>query len=246
MDSDLIASRIGDACRICENSLVPKFVGFLRPEETDIAKKTAEKFRAKHFFYGGYDNAERVFFGAFPDWCNESEELFPITPLTFTYRSADNLTHREFLGSFMSLGITRETVGDILIGKGRAVAFFTKEVAPYVKEQIRKISNVGVEISEGIFGELPGRTGFSDITDTVASARLDCVVASLAGVSRATAADMIESKLVTINSVCCQKVVAVVQAADTLSIRSKGKFIIDSIDEQTKKGRLKLKAKKYI
>ncbi len=246
MDTDLIASRIGDACRICENSSFPKFVGFLRPEETDIAEKTAKKLHGKFVFYGGYPDAERVFFGAFPDWCDEPYELFPIIPLTFTYRTADSLTHREFLGSFMSLGITRETVGDILIGEGRAVAFFTKEVAPYVKEQIRKISNVGVEITEGIFGELPGRTGFLDITDTVASARLDCVVASLAGISRAAAVDMIEGKLVTLNSVCCEKAVTAIRALDKISIRSKGKFIIESIDEKTKKGRLKIKAKKYI
>lgn len=246
MDIDLIASRIGDACRICENSSFPKFVGFLRPEETAIAEKTAEKFKADFVFYGGYEDAERIFFGVFPDWCDEPYKLFPIVPLTFTYRRADTLTHREFLGSFMSLGITRETVGDILIEEGRAVVFFTKEVAPYVKEQIRKISNVGVEISEGFFGELPGKTGFLEISYTLSSARLDCVVASLAGTSRSEAADMIENKLVTVNSICCEKTVTLVRKADKISIRSKGKFIIESIDEKTKKGRLKLKAKKYI
>lgn len=246
MDTDLIASRIGDACRICENSSFPKFIGFLRPEETAIAEKSAKKLNCNYCFYGGYEDAERVLFGAFPDWCDEPYEFFPITPLTFTYRVSDRLTHREFLGSFMSLGITRETVGDILIEEGRAVAFFTKEVAPFVKEQIRKISNVGVEITEGFFGELPGRTGFMEVTDTLASARLDCVVASLAGVSRATAIEMIESKLVTVNSVCCEKVVTTVRSQDKISIRSKGKFIIEAIDEKTKKGRLKIKAKKYI
>ena len=246
MDSSLIASRIGDACRICENSSFPKFVGFLRPEETALAEKTAKRLNADFVFYGGYPDAERVFFGAFPDWCDEPYALFPITPLTFIYRTADKLTHREFLGSFMSLGITRETVGDILIGEGRAVAFFAKEVAPFVKEQIGKISNVGVEVTEDFFGELPGRTGFMEVTDTLSSARLDCVVASLAGVSRATATEMIESKLVTVNSVCCEKVVTAVRSQDKISIRSRGKFIIESIDEKTKKGRLKIKAKKYI
>ena len=146
----------------------------------------------------------------------------------------------------MSLGITRETVGDILIEEGRTVAFFAKEVAPYVKEQIRKISNVGVEITERFSDKLPGRTGFLDINDTIASARLDCVVASLAGTSRSAAIDMIESKMVTINSVCCEKAVTLIREADKISIRAKGKFIIESIDEKTKKGRLKIKAKKYI
>ena len=56
----------------------------------------------------------------------------------------------------------------------------------------------------------------------------------------------IEQKLVTVNSVCCEKAVALVRKGDKITVRSKGKFIIESIDEKTKKGRLKISAKKYI
>ena len=246
MEPSLLVSRIQDALKICNNSSIPKFVGFLRPEETALVGAAVANYNLKHLLFGGYENAERVFFGVFPDWCEEYEEQFPITALTFTFRKADTLSHRDFLGSFMSLGITRESVGDILIEEGRAVAFFTKEVAPYIKEQTSKIGKVGVQIQEGYTGALPGRSAFAEVTHTVASARLDCVVAALAGVSRNTAAEFIEQKLVTLNSVCCEKATATLKNSDNLSIRTKGKFIIDSIDEQTKKGRLKIKARKYI
>lgn len=246
MEQALIASRANDAIKICNNSAQPKFIGFLRPEETAIVKAVAEKQALKYSFFGGYTEAERVFFGVFPDWCDEDDSLFPITALSFTFRKSDKLSHREFLGSFMSLGIARETVGDILIEEGRAVAFFTKEVSSYVKGEIRKISNVGVAITEGFSGKLPQMGGFAEITDTVASARLDCVVASLAGVSRNMATELIEQKTVTINSVCCEKAVTLIRNGDKITIRSKGKFIIESIDEKTKKGRLKISAKKYI
>lgn len=246
MEQGLLASRTNDAIKICNNSSQPKFIGFLRPEETAVVKAVAEKQALKYSFFGGYSEAERVFFGVFPEWCDDYEDLFPITALSFTFRKSDKLTHREFLGSFMSLGFARETVGDILIEEGRAVAFFTREVSSYVKGEIRKISNVGVDITEGFSGGLPQMGGFADITDTVASARLDCVVASLAGVSRSTATEFIEQKLITVNSVCCEKAVALVRNGDKITIRSKGKFIIESIDEKTKKGRLKISAKKYI
>ena len=246
MDQSLIASRIDDACKICNNSSFPKFVGFLRAEETSVAKSVAEKLCTKYLFYGGYSEAERVFFGVFPDWCADLTELFPITALTFTFRPVDKLTHREVLGSLMSLGIKRETVGDILIEEGRAVVFITSEVAPFVKSQITKISRVGVDITEGYVGILPGQSGLLNLSYTVASARIDCVVAALAGVSRKTAAEYIEQKLVTLGSVCCEKTTATVQNGDKISIRSKGKFIIEKIDEKTKKGRLIIKAKKYI
>ncbi len=246
MDSHLLVSRIKDAVRISDTSATPKFVGFLRPEEVAEILSVCRLQEVRHSFFGGYADAERVFFGAFPEWCDGGEEYFPISALTFTYRSAAQLSHRNFLGTFMSLGITRETVGDILIEKGRAVAFFSSEITDFVKSQITKISGEGVTISEGFTLPLPGMTGFSEFTDTVASPRLDCVVASLIGGSRAKATELIEQKLVLINSVCCDKAVKSVKSGDSITVRSKGKFIIDSIDGKTKKDRLILKAKKYI
>lgn len=246
MEQSLIASRVKDSLKICNNSSVPKFVGFLRPEETAVAAVAAQNGGVHFSFFGGYENAERVFFGAFPDWCENEEYFFPITPLTFTYRKVDTLSHRDFLGSFMALGITRESVGDILIEEGRAVAFFTKEVAPFVKEQIQKIGRVGVQVEEGFTGILPGASKLTEASDTVASARLDCVVAALIGASRNTAAQYIEQKMVTLNSICTEKATTVIKNNDKISIRTKGKFLIDSIDEKTKKGRLKIRFKKYI
>ena len=60
MEQSLIASRVKDSLKICNNSSVPKFVGFLRPEETAVAAAAAQN-RGVHFsFFGGYENAERV------------------------------------------------------------------------------------------------------------------------------------------------------------------------------------------
>ncbi len=246
MEQNLLVSRINDAVRICDISSTPKFVGFLRPEEVAEIINGCHLEGIKHSFFGGYKDAERVYFGAFPEWCDEGQEYFPVSALTFTFRATEQLSHRNFLGTFMSLGIARETVGDILIEKGRAVAFFSSDIIGFVKSQITKISGEGVSITEGFTLPLPGMTGFSDFTDTVASARLDCVVASLIGGSRSKANEFIEQKLVLVNSVCCDKTVKTVKSGDTVTIRSKGKFIIDSIDGKTKKDRLILKAKKYI
>ncbi len=246
MDTQLIASRVRDASRLCDNASYPKFVGFLRPEETPLAESAAVKLCCKHLFFGGYEDAERVFLGVFPDWCDNFYDYFPITALTFKFRESDILSHRHFLGTFMSLGITREAVGDILIEKGRAVAFFSAEIAAFVKEQIGKVGGVGVSVEEGFSLPLPGMTGFEEITDTVASARLDCVVAALANCSRKTAAELIENKLISVNSVCADKIVKTVHNGDKVTIKGKGKFIIDSIDGRTKKDRLIINAKKYI
>ena len=66
MDQSLIASRVNDAAKICSSSSKPKFIGFLRPEETVIVKSVADKLGLRYSFYGGYLDAERVFSEFFP------------------------------------------------------------------------------------------------------------------------------------------------------------------------------------
>lgn len=246
MDCDILASRIRDAIRLSDTSSFPKFVGFLRPEETETVFSVLQATPTKHAFFGGYEDAERVFFGAFPDWCEDTEDFFPISSLTFTFRPCDTLTHRDFLGTFMSLGITRETVGDILIEKGRAVAFFADPQADFVASQVEKVGGVGVTITKGHLLPLPGMSSFQESSDTVASLRLDCVVASLASCSRNTAVELIESKTVSVNSVCTEKTTKFVQAGDKITIRGKGKFIIETVSGPTKKDRLIINYKKFI
>ncbi len=246
MDSELLIPRIKDAVRLCDTSGMPKFVGFLTTEEAAEALKTAKKLHCRFNLYGGYDSAERVVFGAFPDWCEDETIFSPITGVTFSYRLQDKLTHRDFLGALMSLGIARETVGDILIEDGRAVVFLIREVVPTVLNGIEKIANAGVTVSEGFNEPLPFHSEMQDISDTVASERLDCVVSALLKCSRNDAVELIRDGAVSVNSVCVDKITKTVSSGDKITVRRKGKFIIESVSDRTRKDRIGLKAKKYI
>ena len=146
----------------------------------------------------------------------------------------------------MALGITRETVGDILIEQGRAVAFVTAEIKDYILNQITKIGGTGVAVSEGFTEPLPAADRLDEFTDTCASERIDCVVSSLCGYSRGKAAEVISQGLVTVNSETAEKLSKTVAAGDVISVRGKGKFLIDSLEMRTKKNRIVIKYKKYI
>ena len=78
-------------------------------------------------FFGGYPDAVRLMMGASAD-----EDSFPITALEFCYREQDDLRHRDFLGSLMAMGIRRDTLGDILTGKGRTVIFVRDDIVPFL------------------------------------------------------------------------------------------------------------------
>ncbi len=243
MDSELLPARIKDLIHLCYKTAVPKFLGFLTPNEAAVAIKQLS-VKDKFNFFGGYNGAERTVLGILPDWCDDP--IYPITAFTFTYRECDTLTHRDFLGALMALGISRETVGDILVEQGRAVVFVLSDVSKFVSSQISKIGNVGVKITEGFVEPLPQTAKKQEFVTTVSSTRLDCVVASLCGLSRKDAAQKIEDGYVSVNSIVREKSTYAVLQGDTVTVRQKGRFEVSSCEEHSKKGRIILKYNKYV
>lgn len=243
MDIKLLPARIDDLKFLCEKTNSPKFIGFLTSEEAAISIRRF-KVGEKYALSGGYDGAERVMMGILPDWCDIP--CFPIKAITFTYRECDTLSHRDFLGALMSLGIARETVGDILVESGRTVAFVLDDVARFILTQINKIGNVGVTLTEGFAQPLPNVNNKQGFSVTVASTRLDCVVAALCGISRGKANEKISDGYVSVNSVCATKPTLTIKAEDKITVRKSGKFEIRACDEFSKKGRVILKYDKYL
>ncbi len=243
MEGELLRPRIDDVALATERTSAPSFLGFLTPNEAAVAQ-TVLKNRCRFEFFGGFSGAERTFLCCFPDWCEAVQ--YPISAFTLSFRECDVLTHRDFLGALMGLGITRESVGDILVESGRAVIFVNRKVAEFVKTQLEKVGNVGVRVSEGFSEPLPQNGKRIECISTVASARLNCVVSALSGVSRAKACELIEQGDVSINSVAVQKSVKTVCEGDRITVRKKGRFDVTEISATTKKGRIVLKYTKFI
>ena len=244
MVSSLFFARVDDTADICSRTNKCKYMGFLSREQAVAVRSYLEKRNIRFSLFGGYESAERVMLGCFPEWADDS--YFPISAVTFKYRKADNLSHRDFLGSLMGLGIVRESVGDILIEEGRAVAFLTDDIVDFVVSQLDKIGRTGVTISLGFEGDLPAGDKLTELIATVASERLDCVVSAFAGISRNAACEKIIGGLVSVNSFVTEKITYSVTNGDIISVRGKGKFIISSFDGRTRKNRVILNFKKYI
>lgn len=244
MDSSLLKARVYDAVERTLKNGVPQYLGFLSEDGATIAADLLKNSGVNFLFGGGFDDAKRVYLACLPDWCDEAK--FPILALTVCYNKAYSLTHRDFLGAVIALGLERDKIGDILIENGRAVIFINRDIAPFVKEQLTKVGRVGVSVTEGYSLPLPEASVRKDFTDTVASLRLDCVVAAICSVSRNTALEFINDSKVILNSFTQQKSTVKVSSGDTISIRGKGKFEIVNADEFSKKGRVILKYTKYV
>lgn len=244
MESSLLFARIDDTAEICRRTNKCKYLGFLSREQAVAVKTYLEKRDVRFNLFGGYEDAQRVMLGCFPDWAQGDE--FPITAVTLKYRKIDNISHRDVLGSLMGLGINRESVGDILIEEGRAVVFLTEDIVNFVLSQLEKVGRTGVTVSLGFEGYLPEGDKLTELSTTVASERLDCVVSALAGISRGIAVEKIIGGLVSVNSFINEKITYSVSAGDIITVRGKGKFIVSSLDGRTRKNRVILNYKKYI
>ncbi len=244
MEPSWLLSRVEDTAALCRKADCPKFLGFLSENEAALAAAFLRKTDVRFAFFGGYENADRVMLGCLPDWCETPD--FPVAAVTFRFRASEKPAHRDFLGAFMSLGVKRETIGDILTEPGRAVVFATPEIAGYLAEQIRKVGGTGVSAQTGFSLPLPVGDEREERSATASSLRLDCVVSALCGFSRNTAKEAVEQGTVFLNGIACDKTTKTVREGDVLTVRRKGKFIIGDLSGKTKKDRVIVHYQQYI
>lgn len=200
-----------------------------------------------HCFYGGYPDAKRRILAIYPDYYEDYVmDDFPIKCLTFTFRKEDNLTHRDFLGSFMGMRLKREVIGDIIVGEGIAQTFVTDIAARLILSTVSKIGKTGVKVCDDRPFQLEVKQEFRNISGTVASMRLDCIVSLAAGVSRENAARLIRSEKVEVNHFKAASISQEIHTGDVLSIRGCGRFILSDINGSTKKSRIHINLCKFI
>lgn len=246
-EDNLLLARVEDAVQLCDKHSYPHFVGFV--DQRQRALITAAFRRTPHIvsaFWGGYEEAERTVFGVFPSFMEVDRTLFPFVALECIYRETATLTHRDFLGTVLSVGIKREKVGDIICGKGKTVLFVGEDIAPFLCEQITKVGGEGVTLSVGLSAPLDITRTYEEIHMTVASPRLDNVVKALTGLAREKAATLITGGLVSLCHQPCESVSKTVLEGDIVSIRGYGRFRMVSLSNFTKKERIVLVAHKYL
>lgn len=239
-----LSAHIADLQRLSVKSGVPRFSLFLNEREAVVADNSV---KGTPCFYGGYDGAARVVCGFLSGTYAEElspSDIFPIRALTFLFRTSDKLSHREFLGALMSLGIKRELVGDIMTAEGYAVVFVHDTAAELVKA-VDKIGRVGVRCEEGITKPIPEQQT-KRIDTTVSSLRLDCIVSAAVNTSREGSASLIKSGMVNADFSPCLNVSAEVRENTVISVRGHGRFRLSEISGETRKGRIRVMIEKYL
>lgn len=167
-----------------------------------------------------------------------------IRPLNLKF--AEKLSHRDYLGAILNLGIDRSVTGDILIDEECAYLFCMQKIADFLCDNLTRIRHTTVlcQVFEGERKEIPLRT--EKIEGTVASVRLDTLLALAWKTSRSSLVGMIEDGRVFVNGKCITSNGYHVKKNDLISARGMGRFVYEGMLSQTKKGRYLVKLEKYV
>lgn len=221
------------------------FTHFMDLNQIQQAMTAANKERIHLILEGGYPDAERRI-GAFYD-CEPPEEWqWPIQPVEISWRPQFGTPeHRDLLGALMALGFERERMGDIVLTDDKAYVFAEPEMAEYIVRSLESAGRVTVKcrLVEGV-PDLPQPKG-KIFRDTVASMRLDAVLAAGFSISRGDAAEQISRGKVFINQAQQLRGDITVCEGDLISLRGEGRLRVESIDGETRKGRIALKLFRY-
>lgn len=251
IDEKILLAKAADTVSLCEKQYIVKTLGFLTPAEAAIIKRNLPKIQGaanvRLEFYGGYSDAERNIFAALPEYFEDDDLRELISVLEISGRDTETLSHRDFLGSLLGLGLRREKIGDILRFPDKALVFVLSDIADYITSNLDKVGRRGVKIRRLNTGELeiPSR-GFEEIRTTVAALRIDCIVAAALKTSRTVAVEAIKAKKVSVNWLECDSVSVQLKPGDIFSVRGAGRFKLSEQVNETKKGRLGICIEKAI
>ena len=251
-DSRLLLARVLDQQQRAHQRGIPTHTGFLSPaEQAQSADLLMAAAPGQGILAGGYPDAERKLWAFLPDWLEEAVWLLgedcPLAALAVTPPAGASLTHRDYLGSLMGLGLTREKIGDILITPAGAQVILLRETLPILLSQWEKVGRYPVKLTPLPLDQLTPTPGErKQIRATVASVRLDAVVAAGFSVPRSRAADLIRGGRVMVNHRPCDKADKSVEAGDTLTCRGLGKCVLTAIGGASKRGRTILEIERYL
>jgi len=254
----IFKKRLLESAQLAYQKEIVVYTDFLGLAEQNLFYSSVREFPAVQYScYGGTKEAER-FCIAFDGRETvtglkhaEAEEfyLFPIVCIGITSSSlkyGEKLTHRDYLGALLHLGITRAKIGDIYVKENRAYVFCTESIAGFLCKELCTVKHTLVHCEIIVPGEEELKPEYKEITSTVASLRLDALLSVAFQSSRSSLTAYIDGGKTFLNGRLVTKAGQSLNEGDVVSVRGKGRFIVSEIKNLTKKGRTVVCIKKYI
>lgn len=252
-DNELLTARLDDCIAACADSYLLTNTNFLDIyQQSSATEYLRRKKGIRYDFYGGFAESERKVVVFLPDYAEdvayimENADLSPIVSLKIKKDNFSELSHRDYLGAIMALGVKREMIGDIVVTDKGCVVAVMRNVAVYIRDNLKSVGrgSVNVEVSD-VFENASSDTGFELKRCYVSSMRLDGVISAAFNMSRNIASERIRRGEVLMNGVVAAKPDVKVPFGAKIVIHGFGKVMIEEDAGITRKGRQAFLIKKY-
>lgn len=194
---------------------------------------------------GGASDAERKLIQIYPDYFEKSDTLEAIQPLkvegSFKFNS---VSHRDYLGSLLGLGITKEKIGDIYVHEDCAYIIADKKISEYIFFNLTKISKESVRLKKiNISQIIKNEEKYKEKIVTISSLRADNIIAEIFNLSRAKAQNLISSERLKIDFEPILSNSKEIKEGSLISLRGYGRAIFLEVLNETRKGKIRAKIK---
>ena len=245
----MLQKRLIELSKIAYQRGIVTYSDFLNLNELNILHTTPKnEFHSCYETFGGYDFSERQMVAFLPDaLCYEKN--YPISALKIEplqKKFAEKLSHRDYLGSILNLGIEHCKLGDILVEETYAIIFVHQSLEQFMLDEVTRIRHTSVKISVVEEQEFMYEPNIKEIKGTVSSLRLDSLLSLAFASSRSKLVSYIEGGKVFVNGKLVTSNGHQIKVDDIISVRGLGRFQFKKTVSQTKKGRYYVTIHLYI
>lgn len=250
-ENDLLIAKVWDKKKFCDTRNKITYTDFLNEKEQAIISRNMNLGNA--FFYGGNENADRKILVFYPEKIDEElarkslNSVLSVLRIELPNEMKGEYEHRNYLSALIKIGIERSKIGDILVDNDGADIIIFNANKEFVKQALMELTRFKKSRFEEVDIENVRNKidNFEDMTIIVASMRIDNIVSEIARCSRSGADEYITDERILVNYETVLKSSKLVENGDVVTIRGKGKFIIDGLVRNTRNDRYVLKVRKY-
>lgn len=241
-EEQMLCSHLLDLAEACDRRGYPMASDFLTLNEQNLFLAfSGDKLPPVNLkLVGGYELAERKIIFFEPIGVGEDYpapiSLLSVKPLQKKF--SEELTHRDYLGALMNLGIDRSKTGDIIVGEKEAYLIVSESIASYICENLTRIRHTSITCEECEWQSFSYTPQVKEITGSVASLRLDAVISLAFSQSRSKLSGYIGEEKVQVNGKVITSNAYTLKDGDLISVRGHGKFRFVGASHTTKKGRI--------
>lgn len=243
-----VAARTIDYVRETLQTADSRLTEFLSSAEQDVMRSVLRRLPdVRYVMFGGYRGAERkraiiipsYFVNEYLDFQIGAIEIVPDT-------DREVLSRSDYEKALLALGLDADRFGDVIVNDDRAQIFVDSSVEQFVVERLTRVGRFRATVTAIDPERVDVASESVEIERTVASLRLDSVAAAGYSSSRTKMAREIKAGQVKLNWNLIVKPDVEVKTGDVISMRGRGRVVIEEVLGETRKGRLRIRLRKSL